>query len=384
MKHIFIFTLLVMFQCLTIAQESSKNLDFSAIYQHFVVMEQLQSGKEPTANQWADLFDTPAYKTLLDIEFRNPIRFQEVFRAAYLPGYTKDINEILTKIDRKGSWWTSWVTSLLEAYENVPKQKEQLLELIEAYKRIDLSEFAMKEAARFLPDEKFEGFPKVAFLIFNDSRGYDPIILSLNSFLNADDARDNKALDCMVNKGFNEHFSFQLLYAHEAFHYYRNKKEEFRFPDNNDPYSSLIWIMNQIANEGIADQIDKVNQYFNPGCFADTREGEQYFNYLAMHPELIKSMDSLFVEIKNQPDSAQVFSIKFSRMIPRSGHQTGFYMCNAIIEEFGEESIKIVSRNPFIFFKLYQKAALKKEKYPFFSKDAIKCIEMLEERFKME
>jgi hypothetical protein len=258
------------------------------------------------------------------------------------------------------------------------------LDLINAYKRLDLSEFAIKESARFLSDEKFEGFPKVAFLIFNDSRGYDPIILSLNSFLKADDARDNNALDCMVNKGFNEHFSFQLLYAHEAFHYYRNKKEEFRFPDDNDPYSSLIWIMNQIANEGIADQIDKVNQYFNPGCFADTREGEQYLNYLAMQPELIKRLDSLFVEIKNYPDSSQILSRKFSKMIPRSGHQTGFYMCNTIIEEFGVQSIRTVSRNPFSFFKLYQKAALKNEKYPVFSKDAIACIEILEEKFSLE
>ncbi|MBU1012395.1 MAG: hypothetical protein KKG99_05270 [Bacteroidetes bacterium] len=384
MKRILFITLLVGFHCLSNAQESSKNLDFSAIYQHFIVMEQLQSGKEPIASQWADLFETPAYKTLLDNELRKPIRFQEVFRAAYLPGYSKDINDILVKIDRKGSWWTSWVTSLLEAYENVPKQKTQLLDLVDAYKRLDLSEFAMKEAARFLPDEKFEGFPKVAFLIFNDSRGYDPIILSLNSFLKTDDIRDNNALDCMINKGFNKHFSFQLLYAHEAFHYYRNKKDEFRFPDDTDPYSSLIWIMNQIANEGIADQIDKVNQYFDPGCYADTREGEQYLNYLAMQPDLIRSMDSLFVEIINLSDSAQIFSRRFSRMIPRSGHQTGFYMCNAIIEEFGEQSIRMVSRNPFTFFKLYQKAALKNEKYPVFSKDAIACIEMLEEKFSLE
>ena len=384
MKRIIFFTVLIVFHCLSNAQESYKNLDFSAIYQHFSVMEQLQNGKEPSTEKWNELFTTPAYKTLLDIEFRNPIIFQEIFRAAYLPRYTKDINEILAKIDRKGGWWTSWVTSLLEAYENVPKQKAQLLVLIEAYKSFDLSEFAMKEAARFLPDEKFEDFPKIAFLIFNDSRGYDPIILSLNSFLKTDDTRDNNAQDCMVKKGFDKHYSFQLLYAHEAFHYYRNKKDEFRFPDDNDPYASLIWIMNQISNEGIADQIDKVNQYFDPGCFADTREGERYLSYLAMQPNLIRSMDSLFVEIKNQPDSAQIFSSRFSRMIPRSGHQTGFYMCNAINEKCGEESLKSVSRNPFAFFKLYQKAALMNNKYPVFSMGAIECIEMLEEKFKLK
>lgn len=365
------------------AQTSQQNLDFSAVYQHFTIMEQLQSGETVTEIQWDELFNCAAYKTLIRREFKKRIIFQEIFFASYSPGYLKDVNEILNKIDRKGRFWTSWVETMLEAYQNVPKQKSQLIELIKEYEKLDLSDLAMKESARFLPDEQFENSPKIAFIIFNDSRGYDPIILSLNSFIKSDNIEDNNALDCMTDNNFAEHYSFQLLYAHEAFHYYRSQKDGFRYPENNDPYRSLIWIMNQIENEGIADQIDKVIKYFEPACYAETREGRRYMNYLDMQTELVSKMDSMFIEILNQPDSAKIFSRRFQRMIPRSGHQTGFYMCNAIIDELGEQSLKPIVRNPFAFFKLYQKAALKNEKYLLFSEDALECIDMLEEQYKL-
>lgn len=365
------------------AQENQKNLDFSAVYKHFMIMEHLQSGQTVTDSQWDELFNCEAYKTLINREFKRRIVFQEIFFASYSQAYSKDVNEILKKIDRKGRFWTSWVETMLEAYENAPKQKSQLFKLIEEYKKLELSDFAMKESSRFLPDEQFESFPKIAFVIFNDSRGYDPIILSLNSFIKSDNEEDNNALDCMTNLSYAKHFNFQLLYAHEAFHYYRNQKDGFRYPDKNDPYRSLIWIMNQIENEGIADQIDKVIQYYKPGCYADTREGRRYMDYLGMQKEMIPKMDSIFAEIFNKPDSAKIYSNKFRRMIPRSGHQTGFYMCKAIIGEFGEQSLKHVVRNPFAFFKLYQKAALKNDNYPIFSEDALECIDMLEEQFKL-
>ncbi len=379
-KHLII--AITLFLCIQVsAQQDAKNIDFSAIYPHFQIMEILQSGQEPSTDEWDKLFSTPAYKTLIKREFKNPIRFQEVFRAAYLPGYSKDINEILKKIDRKGRFWTAWVTSLLEAYENVPNQKNELLQLIDDYKKLELSDFAIEQAARFLPDDNFEDYPKIAFIIFNDSRGYDPIILSLNSYVKTDNKLDNLALDCMTGLGYDKDFSFQLLYAHESFHYYRNKKKEFNFPENNDPYSSLIWIMNQIENEGIADQIDKQIKYFSPGCFADTREGKLYLGYLDKQRELILNMDSMFVEIRNHQDSAKIFSRRFSSMIPRSGHQTGFYMCNAIINEFGESRLKAIVRNPFAFFKLYQKAALKNVELPAFSLQTLDFISFLEDRY---
>ncbi len=373
---------IALFFCLKIyTQTSSKNIDYTAVYQHFKVMDVLLSGNEPTEAQWSNLFQTSAYEELISREFKSPARFQEVFRAAYLPGHTKDINELLKRIDRKGNFWTAWVTTLLEAYENIPNQKDELIQLIEDYKKLELSNFAKEQSARFLPEKDFEDYPKIAFIIFNDSRGYDPIILSLNRFIKTEDIRDSQAMDCMVNLGYDKHYSFQLLYAHEAFHYYREKKKEFRFPNNNDPYRSLIWIMNQIENEGIGDQINKQIEYFKPGCYADTREGEKYLGYLRMHPALIQSMDSIFIEITNHQDSAKIFSNRFSWMIPRSGHQTGFYMCNAIIKEFGEDRLKTVVRNPFAFFRLYQKAAVKNDDLPSFSEQSIDLINFLEERY---
>lgn len=365
------------------AQKPQNSIDFSAINQHFNIMHQLQSGQIVSDSQWDSLFNCAAYKTLIDREFKRRIVFQEIFFAAYSPGYPKDVNEILNKIDRKGQFWDSWVKTMLEAYENVPKQKDQLIKLMKEYKKLDLSNFAIKESARFLPDDKFESFPQIAFIIFNDSRGYDPIILSLNSYIKTDNVEENNALDCMSDNYNLEHFGFQLLYAHEAFHYYRNQKEEFRFPTFEDPYYSTIWIMNQIENEGIADQIDKVNLYYKPGCYADTREGRNYSKYMGIQRDLIPKMDSMFIEIANHPDSAKVFSKRLSRMIPRSGHQTGFYMCNAIINEFGVKSLKSIVRNPFEFFKLYQKASLKNQDYPLFSDKSLEFIEILEERYKL-
>lgn len=360
-----------------------QNLDFSAVRQHFKIMDLLRSGQEVTDNQWDELFNTPAYKTLLNNEFHNRVFFQVIFLAAYAPGYSTSVEEILSKIDRKGTWWKWWVESMLEAYKDASLFKNQLTELIGQYQKLELNDFAIKEAKRFLPDKRFEGFPKIAFIIFNDSRGYDPIILSLNSFLRTNDPKEIAALDCMVRSGYSEHFGFKLLYAHEAFHYYRNKKEEFRFPDDKDPYFSLIWTMDQIENEGIADQIDKANLYFRPGCYKSTNEGAQYLNYLKQQPDLIFKMDSILAELAAHPDSAQKLSSEFRELIPRSGHQTGYYMCNAIIHELGEKSLKNIARNPFKFFKLYQQAALKNKNLNSFSEKSMNCIEMLGKRYQL-
>ena len=62
-----------------------------------------------------------------------------------------------------------------------------------------------------------------------------------------------------------------------------------------------------------------------------------------------------------------------------SGHPTGYFMTNAIINEFGKEAIILSWTNPFEFFKLYQKAANKnKETYPVFSDSAMNYIHDLE------
>ncbi len=44
---------------------------------------------------------------------------------------------------------------------------------------------------------------------------------------------------------------FLLLMAHGAFHLYRDQKLEFVEPQGDSPDAPVIWILNQIGNEGI-------------------------------------------------------------------------------------------------------------------------------------
>jgi hypothetical protein len=91
-------------------------------------------------------------------------------------------------------------------------------------------------------------------------------------------------------------------------------------------------------------------------------------------------MDRLFSAMNKHPERKSELGGKLRDLVPMSGHPTGFFMANVIIDQLGKEILLTEIGNPFAFFRLYNIAAGKKG-VPAFSEDAMAFIGSLEKRY---
>jgi hypothetical protein len=177
----------------------------------------------------------------------------------------------------------------------------------------------------------------------------------------------------------------KYLVGHETHHFYRNKRLEFEFPDQSHPDYNLVWVLNQLQAEGIADQIDKRVRYFNGGDQETSKWALRYKEYFNKTPDLIREIDSLLIAYYLQPEASNIISDKIRKSIPMSGHPTGYFMANVIIETLGKQELLASVANPFQFFKRYNQAAAKHpDEYPAFSKESVELIDQIELKYSIK
>lgn len=281
---------------------------------------------------------------------------------------------IVSEYKKKGGF-LGWYTPLvIHGFENARQNRAALEKKLEDLKNYPYLKNASLEALKFLPDKKIDAYPRVDFIIFSDSRGYDPLIIGLTG----EDTLSEEELSCFQRRGHGRYRPLTLLLAHEAFHLYRDKKLDFAFPDENDPDYPIIWLLDQIQNEGIADLINVRELYFDPGCLRNSKEAKRIRDEQAAQPAYIRIMDAILSEMGKNPALIPQLGRSIRNFIPRSGHPTGFFMANVILEQYRFEVLVQVSRNPFRFFALYNKAAHKSGRAPVFSEEAMDFIQRLE------
>lgn len=350
--------------------------DFSGIEEFWKIVDILKTDKEPTEEQWQSMFETPGYAELIRREFK-PEYFTNTMRAVYRPSQ-KSLAEKLIQEDKQKGGFFSWYTPLvIEGFRNADRDRDWIQARIKELKSYPYLKKAAEEALRFLPEEQAEDYPAVAFIIFNDSRGYTPLIIGLSEKEDLSPAE----LDCLHRQGHDKHWPFVLHLAHEAFHLYRDKRQEFDFPKRNNPDYPIIWILGQIENEGIGDLINREQLYFDDGCFAGTDRAERYRKEQEAQPSIIRIMDAILTEMAVNPSLIGQLGRQLRSFIPQSGHPTGYFMSSVIVEQFGKEALVKIVRNPFKFFYLYNEAARKNRQVPVLSDQAIKFIKTLESRY---
>jgi len=220
---------------------------------------------------------------------------------------------------------------------------------------------AVEEAQKFLPDFEIKEYPPISFVIIGpDARGYSPVVVDV---LQSIDKRD----------------SLVIFIAHEFHHYYRNKF--FDYTQDQD----LLWVIDQIQAEGIADQIN-VGKWFHDKAlypqYASNKRNQRYLDWYAKNPEIIREMDALFAAMYDHPERRRELGRKLRDLVPLSGHPTGFYMSNLIIDQLGKDALVKDIGNPFAFFRLYNRAAGKKgDEATTFSEKTIRFIRWLEEKY---
>ena len=298
-------------------------------------------------------------------------------RAVYMPSQ-KSLAEKLIQEDKQKGGFFAWYTPLvIEGFRNADRDRGWIQARIEELKSFPYLKKAAEEALRFLPEEQSEDYPAVAFIIFNDSRGYTPLIIGLSEKEDLSPAE----LDCLHRQGHDKHWPFVLHLAHEAFHLYRDKKQEFDFPEGNSPDYPIVWILDQIENEGIGDLINREPLYSGNGCFAETDRAETYSKEQEAQPSIIRIMDVILKEMAVNPSFIGQLGRQLRSFIPQSGHPTGFFMASVIVGQFGKEELVKIVRNPFKFFYLYNEAARKNGQAQVLSDQAINFIKMLGSKY---
>jgi hypothetical protein len=355
------------------------SFDFSGIEEFWKIVDILKTDREPTGEQWEALFDTPGYAELIRREFK-PDYFKNAMRAVYRPSQQSLAEELIQR-DKQEGGFLAWYTPLvIEGFRNAGRDRHWIQARIEGLRSYPYLKKAAEEALRYLPEEKAEDYPAVSFIIFNDSRGYTPLIIGLSEKEELSPAE----WDCLRRQGRDKHWPFVLHLAHEAFHLYRDRKQEFHFPERDSPDYPIVWILDQIENEGIGDLINRAPLYYDDGCFAETDEAARYHKEQEAQPSIIRIMDAIVKEMAVRPSLGGQLGKQLQSFIPQSGHPTGFFMAREILRQGGGETLVEIVRNPFQFFDLYNDAARKGGQAPDFSDQAIHFIKMLENKYEIK
>ncbi len=330
---------------------TTANIDFSGVERFLELTAMLENDEVPSQEQWNQLFSTPGYDVLITREFRKEF-FIERFKLAFMPS-KRDALEAKLK-EEEGFW-----AKFLPHYVRAKNQRSLIIEQIEKLKTLNFMKAAMDEVRSFLPDIPLKEYPPISFVIFGpDARGYRPVVVDV---LYAYDQGD----------------LLIPFIAHEFHHYFRD--QFFDYAQEQD----IIWVINQIQAEGTADQINKGKWFHDKNLFPKYAEkNKNYLEWYDKSPQIIREMDRLFAAMNEHPEKKKELGQKLVAVVPLSGHPTGFYMSNLIIEQLGKDALVKEIANPFAFFRLYKQAADKMGgATPTFSERAIQFILTLEKRY---
>ncbi len=360
-------------------KSSNPSFDFSGVEEFWKIVEILKADKEPSEQNWQVMFETPGYAELIRREFK-PDYFKHAMRAVYMPSQKSLAEELIQRDKKKGGFFAWYTPLVIEGFRNADRHRDWIRSRIKELRSYPYLKKAAEEALRFLPEEQTEDYPAVAFIIFHDSRGYTPLIIGLSEKEDLSPAQS----DCLHRQGRDKHWPFVLHLAHEAFHLYRDKKQEFDFPESNSPDYPIVWILDQIENEGIGDLINREQLYYDDGCFVETDRAEMYRKEQEAQPSIIRIMDAILKEMAVKSSLIGHLGRQLRSFIPQSGHPTGFFMANVIVRQYGKEALVKIVRNPFKFFCLYNEAARKDKQAPVLSDQAVDFIKRLESKYAMK
>jgi hypothetical protein len=337
----------------TVAAQENVNpgFTFDGIDAFWEVVAVLESDTEPTADQWEDFFQSPGYKRLSE-EFGRGY-FTDAIRAVFLPSETGLADEMVRHYAEGGGFLGWYTPRVLEGFREASRDRDWQSRRVQELRTYPYLEKAAEYALQYLPEDSADAYPAVDFVVFNDSRGYNPIIIGITG----NDAPPSDQLACLRRQGLDRHFPFTLLMAHESFHMYRDAVDAIEFPEEGQPDYPVLWTLDQMVNEGIGDLINRKRLFYGDGCLAGSEEAIRLHHEQQAQPATIRIMDHILSEMSDAPELTDVLGRQLQSLIPQSGHPTGFYMANLIEEELGTAALKQVVRDPFGFFALYNRAA---------------------------
>lgn len=329
-------------------------LDVSGIEAMWQILDRLRSYNHRDDTIWNELFASPGYASLTKSEFTQAL-FRDVISKVSNPH----------KAEERFSTTDSTRSSFIEHFRQGLENRTKITSFLNDFRRktSQLGPMIADLVEDYLPERALLDEVKVAFVLFQmDARGYEWIVV---------DALLAMKLGDLLHR----------LIAHEYHHQCRDAllcydKEVVQNEDKD-----VMWSLNQIQAEGIADQIDKPDWFFghNP---VDAYSGfvEQYHIELKKAEGTLDRIDSVIQKEHQKGTSQEIIGKKVREILPLSGHPIGYFMAKAIFNAgLGGEMIDSVG-NPFEFFRLYNKSRNILGESPF-SESTMDFLVQLEEKY---
>jgi len=340
----------------TIGNAQNK-IDFSSVDEFFKLTNKLETGIEPTNEEWTQLLDTHGYYCAT--EANSPLVKKVVRRmmnAAFNPNY-KMLRDSISSLSNEEIMNNSEFFLSKRVLENYLDMKNHLWELKKfrdsaIFQTIKSDSKERLKTFLINPVDSLIKVPSINILCF-DADGFsteDGIILDLN---------------LMYKLSYAGTVNFL---AHEMFHTYRRN-----FVNQNFTYglSEFTDQLNHLQDEGIADLIDKKeNAWESPSMIAGMPKPflNKYAETYKNTPRILARLDSITCSFLDNKITKEQFADEMKNFFFLSGHPNGYYMSKLIKNAGFESDLKKTFYNPVAFIQLYNKVAKKRGEYVFSKK----------------
>ena len=324
MKKILI--LLFLIKCsFTFAQ----NVDLTSVDEFFKIADCLKNGKEVSMEQWHRFDSSAAYSIFSESEdnrISNIVKatMQSVFGNLNMKKEFENINSFELRVK----------TNYKEINENYSKIKL----FRNSYDFESLISNAKSRLQLFLRCESLDTSVK-----------WKPVCFL---FLSADGKEMDDALviDFNLIYKMTEEQRINFL-AHELFHVYREHFEKHEFNYAND----INFALDMIANEGIADQIDKYMGYkeYYSTIIGEKELAEEFVSLYSKAEQDITTLQKIVVQYADKKIDKNTCVDRLLEIYKYNGHALGFYMSNQIILAGLEQEMLKSFHNPYEFYRLY-------------------------------
>ncbi len=355
MNRLFIY--FVLFNSLLITSSYGQQFSHESFDLFWKSMHKFETQDVISIEQLDELWNSPGYSSWTGSKRSQNIYFN-YFSLVNSP-HLKD--SLRNELERSKGYRLTLFNHFLEA-----KQKQ--LELTDFVKRFivsDVIEKAKKQAFKYLPD---------TLSVDNDNTIISLMIFQPDAFAVPED--NVVLMDVLFAYNYGE--GIEKFLGHELHHIYLSKYiSRLKLVDyEND---ALIWSIDKLRNEGIADLIDKENILEKNN---KTEYDLKYIDHYHNSKQHLEAIDSLLQEIAKDNSILKENGKKIRGELPFSAHPTGLYLAKIIKEKMGTEALLQCLESPFPFLYLYNDIAMESHgEYYVISIQSIDYLKKIEKEF---
>ncbi|GLR19923.1 DUF5700 domain-containing putative Zn-dependent protease [Portibacter lacus] len=320
-------------------------------------MSKFETQDEVSIEELNELWNAPGYSSWTGSEKSQGIYFN-YFSLVNAPHLQDSLN---LELEESEGYRLVLFNHFIEA-----KQKQsELTEFAKKLMASDIIEQAKLHALKYLPD---------TIPIDLDSTLISLMIFQPDAFAIPED--DIIILDVLFAYNYGD--GFEKFLGHELHHIYSSKYLSKLKPIDYEK-DALIWSIDKLRNEGIADLIDKQNIVEKEDLTAYDRK---YIDHYNNSKQYLRTIDSLLQIISQDEAKLHEVGKEIRRQLPYGAHPTGLFIAKLIKKEMGDNALISCLESPFPFLYLYNEIAMNSNgDFHVFSKSSIDYLKKLEKEF---